>query len=325
MTDGRRCVIVETDAMRTILFLAAVTSLIAVARSNAEACSQAPCRPGFFTPGNGATVPASLPAIHWRPTLGFDNTNIDPSKVVLARASAPSVALPFTATRLADGSYALVPQQTLVAGTTYVLTDQTTCAGTAIGPTATFQVVAAAPLPAELGALAETSSTAGRLQVASAGGACSAEVDAHQVGIEVQLGVGTTPWRDALHFETLVDGAVWRASRSAPEEVPPGASWRGRGTDLLYRVCKTEDDAVSEGLAAGSHEVVMRATLPGTTMVVQSSPLTVEIECAHEWPDKQDSGGCDAGGGGASGWVWVGSIAAIVGVRRRRARERSRR
>jgi uncharacterized protein (TIGR03382 family) len=311
--------------MRTILFLAAAAALVVAAPADSEACSQAPCRPGFFTPGNGATVPANLPAIHWRPTLGFDNTNIDPSKVVLARASAPSASLPFTATRRSDGSYVLVPQQPLMAGTAYVLTDQTTCAGTTVGPTATFQVVAAAPLPTELGALAETASTAGLLQVASAGGACSAEVDAHQVGIELQLGAGVMSWRDVLHFETLVDGAVWSASRSAPEEVPPGASWRGRGVDLLYRACKTEDESVSEGLAEGSHEVVMRATLPGSTTVVQSSPLTVEIDCAHEWPDKHEDGGCDAGGGGGSGWVWLGSIAAIIGVRRRSARARSRR
>jgi uncharacterized protein (TIGR03382 family) len=308
--------------MRPIIFLTAITSLLAATPSDSDACSPSPCQPGFFTPGNGAIVPANLPAIHWRPTSGFGTSPADPSKVILASAAAPSTPLPFTATRLPDGNYALVPEQPLTPGTSYVLTDQSACGGTPTGPSVTFQVTGAAPLPRSLGALVETTNLVGRLQVATGGGACSSEVDAHQLGIELQLASEAMAWRDALHFETLVDERVWRPSGSAPAVVPPGASWRGRGVDLLYRVCTTEDDFVSEGLAAGPHEAAMRATLPGSGTVLWSSSLPVSIECAgDDLPDADEAGGgCDAGGSGSTGWWLLGSLAAVARLRRRTAR-----
>ena len=315
--------------MRPILFLIAVTSLVAAAPSDADACSPPPCWPGFFTPGSGATVPANLPALRWRPMTGFVSSPPDPSKVILARATAPSTPLPFTATQLQDGTYQLVPSQALTPGTSYVLTDQSTCGGMAIGPSVTFQAAGAAPLPASLGALAESSNLIGPLQVATAGGSCSSEVLAHQIGIALQLGSEASAWRDALAFETLVDGAVWGASPSATSVTPPGASWRGRGVDLLYLLCKRDDEYVSKGLAAGPHEVVMRATLPGSGAVVQSSSLTVHLDCAGDGlPDMDgtggDGGGCDAGRdagrSGSSGWLLLGSLAAVAGLRRRTAR-----
>jgi hypothetical protein len=308
--------------MRPILFLAAATSLVAAAPSVADACSPPMCWPGFFTPGDGATVPANLPAIHWLPVAGYDTPPADPSKVVLARAAAPSTPLPFTATKLPDGAYVLVPDQPLMPGTTYVLTDQNACGGIVLGPRVTFQATDAAPLPTSLGALAEAENLVGSLDLATGSGSCSSKVDAHQIGIELQLISAASAWRDALHFETLVDGQVWKASSSAPSVAPPGSSWRGRGVDLLYRVCKTDDDAISEGLAAGPHEVVMRATLPGSGTVVQSSSLTVDIDCTNAGsPDPDGTGsGCDAGGSGSSSWLLLGSLAALVGLRRRPAR-----
>ena len=118
--------------MRTIIFLAAVTSLLTAASSDSDACSPPRCRPGFFTPGSGALVPANLPAIHWRPTSDFSTSPADPSKVILASAAAPSTPLPFTATRLPDDNFAIVPDQPLTPGTAYVLTDQSTCDGSPV-------------------------------------------------------------------------------------------------------------------------------------------------------------------------------------------------
>jgi len=311
--------------MRPILFLAAVASLVAAAPSAADACSPPICWAGSFTPANGATVPANLPAMYWRPLSGYGASTADPSKVVLASAAAPSTPLPFTTTQLPDGAYLIVPKQPLTPGTAYVLTDQSTCGSstTPLGPTATFQVAAAAPLPTSLGALAEGANLVGPLEVASAGGSCSAEVEAHQIRIDLQPTSETIAWRDALHFETLVDGEVWRAAATIGAVVPPGTSWRGRGVDLVYRVCKTSDDAVSEGLAAGPHEVVMRATLPGSSTVVSSSSLTVELACASDGPPVDEggaSGGCGAGRPRSSGWLLLGALAAAIGLRRRTAR-----
>jgi len=113
---------------------------------------------------------------------------------------------------------------------------------------------------------------------------------------------------------------VWQPSQSAPSSPAPGSSWLGRAVDRLYRVCKTTDPAVSEGLAAGPHEVVMRATLPGSSIAVQSSPLAVDIACTDDLPDTGGtSGGCDAGNK-SPGWLLLGSLAAMVGLRRRTAR-----
>ena len=307
--------------MRSILFLAAVTSVIAAAPSDAEACSQPLCRAGAFTPADGATVPASVPGIHWRPMSGFDGAPPDPSKVVLASAAAPGTPLPFTAMQLPQGGYLLAPDQPLAPGAAYVLSDQNTCGGQPIGPSVTFQVAGSAPLPTSLGALVETANQIGPLTVA-AGAPCSAEVEAHQIGIELQLAPEAIAWRDVLHFETLVDGMVWRPTRSAVSAVPPGASWRGRGVDLLYRVCKTADDDVLEGLTAGPHDVVMRATLPGSGTVVQSSSLTVHIDC--DGSSGGTGGGCDAGGSGSSGWLLLGALLLGCLPRRRPRAERRR-
>jgi len=312
--------------MRRILFLAAISSLVAAAHSDADACSPPQCWPGFFAPGTDATVPANLPALRWRPMSGAVTAS-DPAKVILARAAAPSTPLPFTATQLQDGTYHLVPSQPLTPGTAYVLTDQSMCGGGSgtAGPSVMFQTAATAPLPTSLGTLAQVSTRVGPLQVSTAGGSCSSEVEARQVGIELQLASDASPWRDALHFETLVDGQPWRASQSITDAIPPGASWRGRGVDLLYLVCKSDDPAASQGLAAGPHEVVMRATLPGSTTVVQSNPLSVTLDCASDGKPGDDGsgggggGGCDAGrpGSGSSSWLLLGSLAAALGLRRR--------
>lgn len=312
--------------MRSTLFLAAVASLVAAAPSVADACSPPLCSPGFFSLENGTAVPANVPGFRWSPMSGPSPSPADPSKVVLARATAPGTPLPFTATRLSDGDYIIVPNQPLMPGTGYVLTDQNTCGGSALGPRVTFQAVDAAPLPTSLGALMETESHIDPLTVATGSGSCSSEVDAHQIGITLQLTPEALEWRGALQFETLVDGQVWKPSSSAPIETQPGTSWRGRGVDLLYRVCKTNDELVTEGLAAGPHEVVMRATLPGSGTVVQSSSLTVQFGCADTGsPDPggeedEPDGGCDAGGSGSSSWLLLGSLAALGGLRRRTAR-----
>lgn len=304
--------------MRSILFLAAVAAMIAAGPTDAEACSPPPCSAGHFTPVNGATVPVNLPAIYWLPSRGFNDPAPDPSKVILASAAAPGTPLPFTATRQPNGSYVLVPDQGLTPGTTYALAEQSTCGGVPIGPNGTFQVASAAALPASLGTLVERENRVGPLEVAS-GGPCTAEIKAHQIGIELQLSAEAAAWRDVLHFETLVDGKAWRASRT-PDSPPPGESWRGRGVDLVYRVCETDGAFVAEGLTEGTHEVVIRATLPGTATVVQSSAVTVQIDCGVSAPMQGGtSGGCDAGGSGSAGGLLLGG-AAVLGLRRTRRR-----
>src|SRR5262245_28588220 len=126
--------------MRLILILLVVATTAVVHSSTADACSSGACFGGFLVPGSGANVPANLPGIRWYPMRGFDG-DADPAKVTLTTVGNPEVALAFTLTR----GY-LVPDQPLLAGTSYIVRDHNVCLGAA-GPSATFTVGPAAPLP----------------------------------------------------------------------------------------------------------------------------------------------------------------------------------
>jgi hypothetical protein len=142
------------------------------------------------------------------------------------------------------------------------------------------------------------------LQVA-AGLSCSAVVNAAQLPIEMDLPEAMRAFRDQLYFETIIDGTDrWGPSASLCTLVLPGASWRGKGVDLLFSSCGDmqlsftpceegsgveellEDPAVRSkaGLAAGRHTVEMRASLPGTDVLAVTSKIEVELRCPEE-PD----------------------------------------
>lgn len=297
------------------LLVTAVTTVMALAVQvrPAAACSPPRCWPGYLTPSNGAVVPANLPAFAWMPVRGYDNAPADPSKVTLTAGSGATIAL--TATVQPDGSYVLVPATALVAGETYSILDSSTCGdlttGVQAGPSATFTTVAAAALPTLLGTLSAQDEPVSSLQVSTSSGSCTAEVQADQAPIDLLLAAEAAPWRDALHFTTLVDGRPWSASPDLNFTAAPSESWIGRGVDRVYTVCSSQDTGVASGLAAGGHVVEMQATLPGTTTVVTSATTQVTLACADlndmcvydratcEDPsgDVNDGGGCSTSGG----------------------------
>ncbi|MEA2694603.1 MAG: hypothetical protein QOJ16_3990 [Acidobacteriota bacterium] len=114
------------------------------------------------------------------------------------------------------------------------------------------------------------------LQIA-AGGSCGESVTAAQLPIEMDLPETMTKFRDHLYFETIIDGARWGASASICDTVVPGASWRGKGVDLLFSACSDKG-----GLPAGRHTVEMRASLPGTNVSAVTSKAEVELKCPKE-------------------------------------------
>lgn len=272
--------------MKPLLALALAVALPLVAPRLAAACSPLPCWPGSFLPGDGAHVPANLPGLIWRPMRPLDGAGTaDPSQVVLATTADPATPIPFTATALTGGDYLLVPQGPLVAGTSYVLVDHTTCEATgAHGPSVTFTATATAPEPAELGALAASDDGIGSLTLGTVSGSCSSDVSADRATITLAPSADAAPWLDVIEFETRVDGHEWGSSDNLDEVDPPGQSWQGRGRDLLYEVCETMDDGVSAGLAAGTHQVELRATLPGSQAEIASAPIDVTLACAPEQP-----------------------------------------
>jgi hypothetical protein len=129
----------------------------------------------------------------------------------------------------------------------------------------------------------------GALQIA-AGVSCGASVNAAQLPVEMDLPAALSAFRDQLYFETIVDGTHhWGPSDSVCTTIVPGASWRGKGADLLFSICGDKPPFASEGLAAGRHTVEMRASLPGTDFLAVTSKVEVELRCPRE-PDNPDGG-----------------------------------
>jgi uncharacterized protein (TIGR03382 family) len=307
---------------------------VVMMRSHAQACSPPRCFQGYLTPATGITVPANLPALHWRPLSGYD-FKVDTGKISLATTDHPDVALGVSITALSAfsvGGFALVPSQPLIAGTSYLLTDHNVCGDEddgpfqLDGPTAMFQVGPAAPLPTQLGSLRAGAVAVAPLQV-SANASCDANVDAARAAIDLEFAAEAAPWREVLQFETWVDGKPWTPSHSSVESHVPGTSWIGRGSDIVYRVCHASDfdrpNVYNAGLEAGSHVVEMRAHLPGTTLEVRSDSVTVELACAADVPDAVDRGGCSAGG--SPGLISLGAVGlgAVLARRRRHRPERN--
>ena len=276
---GLARVVVRQRGVKTILFAIAIPVLALATPRAADACSPVPCWQGYFVPGDAAHVPANLPAVYWRPMLSSSNPmTADPSRVVLTSTAEPGKPLPFKATALANGDFLLVLDAPLTAGTSYTITDSSTCDFTGEhGPHATFTAAPAAPLPTYLGALVVTDGEVAPLEVASSSGSCFSEVSADRSTFVLAPATDAQPWLDVLQFETLVDGTKWRAVSGIGQTLPPGASWQGRGSDLLYRVCKTTDTSVDQGLATGTHDVELRATLPGTPVMLTSDSATVVV------------------------------------------------
>lgn len=307
----------STALVAPILFGFAV---LASTPREADACSAPPCWSGSFSLRDGGTVPANVPGIVWRPISSTaDEDAADPTKVVLATTTGTPLAM--TVTQLDYRDYLLVPQQPLTPGATYTLTDGNTCGEMSwqtSGPHVTFTASAAAPLPTQLGAAALGGARRGELEVGTASGSCSVEVDAQQAEIDLVLDPSATAWGDVLQFETLVDGQRWYASSNINEAVPVGESWRGRAGDLVYRVCtQPQWGGAAEGLVAGQHEIKFRATLAGTSTVIESEPVSLSLLCDEEFEgDHADDGdgGCQATGTSSSPLA----LLALLALRRRR-------
>jgi uncharacterized protein (TIGR03382 family) len=313
----------------TWLILSAASVSLSVPRL-ADACSPPPCWPGAFVPGDQARVPANVPALYWRPMSG-DGITVTPENVSLVSTAAPTVPIAFTAQRLANGDYLLVPDVPLVEGSSYRLTDHSQCdLGDERGPEITFSAGPDAPLPSSLGTLSAAPSAVGPMNLATRSGSCFSEATVSQASIELVASTAAAAWMDVLHFETLVDGRPWYYATALGALTPPGTSPSGRARDRVFEVCDAKDPGIGEGLAAGAHVVTMQATLPGSALVVISNSLQVTLACnpgdqpdKPDEPDKPDStaSGCSTGGSDAAPWV----VLALFALVRRRSAVRGRR
>ena len=85
--------------------------------------------------------------------------------------------------------------------------------------------------------LVSSAPTTQALQLAM-GGSCSRDTTAAQQSIEVALPDHLEPFRDAVHYTTVVDGSrIWIPRSSMCQFPDPGSSWEGWGRDRIYAEC----------------------------------------------------------------------------------------
>jgi hypothetical protein len=186
-------------------------------------------------------------------------------------------AVDLTASGCGEGILCLSPAA-LTAGETYELTARLACG---VFSVAVFEVGPPAALPETLGDLSVYADDYGWVEVADAG-YCSRALPAASKVILLDLAEGAAPWEELLFYETLVDGEPWRPRRDVRQVIPPGYSWEGRGVDRIHIACLPDEDrveGVDYGLPPGTHRVQMRATLPGTDVVITSNEIEVDLQC----------------------------------------------
>jgi hypothetical protein len=275
--------------------------------------------PGAFTPSDGATVPANLPALHWQPMDQTRDSKADPALVTIATTADLDVPLGFTPVPQSNGDYLLMLEEPLVPGTSYVITDRNTCdTGSALR--AVFHAGPTAPLPTSLGSLSRTAGTVATLALKPPGGTCQMPFEADQVMIGLEVAADAAPWRDALLLQTDVDGKPWSAPNNLSQREAPETTWGGTGVDLVFRGCVPD----TGGLSAGVHTVVMTGVIPGVATSLSSADMIAlacprdPVICSDTEPSCEE-GGCSAGGSPA-----LSGLLVVVGAWLARGRTRRR-
>ncbi|HTU63853.1 MAG TPA: hypothetical protein VMF89_35555, partial [Polyangiales bacterium] len=199
--------------------------------------------------------------------------------------------------------------------------------------TAEFEVTESSPVPDTLGLIAVAGPTLEDVEVA-ADASCSESVPACILRTSVVFDRAAEPWRDALLYETLVDGerfSTWR-NLSLPDEL--GGLYTGRDAGAVYVLVGEVPDNVStlSELAAGEHTLSIRAHLPGSDVVLETPEILVNLDCgrATRTPTATsdiapESDGCTVAGGLGSSQRRAGLIglcfaAALLFAGRRRMR-----
>ncbi len=329
--------------MRLEAWVAAAAAAAVVSVSwDAAACSPSCCATEATIPAQGS-APANLPAFYWLPpddVLGTLAT-YDASMLTVTRTDTGEV-IPVTLSPADLGKgYGIEPffamlSKPLVAGGHYRV-DSTADGVDAGAPhkLADFAAGPFAPLPTSLGTLSAGAQTVGVMTLADLTvGDCSGDFSAAQVPVTLELSPEAKPWSDAFFYETQVDGKPYHPDQFVDPIPPLGASWVGRGKDLLFALCeKTDanDVQVPSQATEGQHTVVIHAIIPGTQVDVSSAPLQVTLDC-------NAGGGAGSSGSSANGGPGCGvsvprpsgsdGYLVLVGlvwvVRRRRVRVQAR-
>lgn len=318
-----------TSSTRLLLAIAAAVLVMSLHAARAAACSPPECWTGSVLPAETVgRVPANLPAALWEATIAHGGETVpDPSLVELVEVAGAEAPIPLVARERDDSRYELELGSPLTVGSTYRLTDRSTCGvSEEPGPEVVFEAGEAARLPApsdSLGVLRATREGIGPIEVATAIGSCSSIAQADRVRVALEPSEVAAPWMAVLELETRIDGATWRPSSAINTTIPIGASWVGRGVDRIYLPCTSDDSTVLDvGIEAGRHVVEMRARLPGTRVPLVTAAVEISLSCdAADAEGPDDAGGCAAGRRSSGAPTLAAS--ALLGLAWSRRRRRS--
>ncbi len=307
--------------LRRAVLAAAFGSALGVALPGrtAHACSPPFCRGGEFFPAGG-TVPSNLQAFLWVPETDPWGPQVSATDAALRRVTTSGdLDVPFDLVPGTDRyHYWIRPTGPLVPNATYRLLGAAPCAGTGVldetATSVTFSTAEPAPLPASLGALQiEPPQGPGSLQIATYSGSCSTTVFAGQVWLDFVPSEAARPWADALLLTTYVDGQLWSSCASLVDCGDLTRGPRGRGRDVVYTICRSDDPDAFPGVTPGTHEVQFRASIPGDIAFYESDTATIVATC------DAPACGCSMALDSASGAI---VMAALLLLRRRRGSRR---
>jgi hypothetical protein len=125
-----------------------------------------------------------------------------------------------------------------------------------------------------------SSSERAELKVASDTGMCSRTVDVVAQDIHIDEPAAIERWRFALLFETVLDGKRdWWPRDHLCGNYPPGSSWRGYGSDIIFAECTSAAAKEIAGTKEGEHEVYMTISVPGTQLVAMTKKHSFRLTC----------------------------------------------
>lgn len=259
--------------------------VLTIFRPEAVACSPPSCMGGGFVPRG--PVPANLPALVWEARSDwFEDEELLPEDVVLTDSAGRRI--PVTLESMPWRSrFAVRPSESFSSNTSYALEGPVLCYGSGVDQYA-FTTTEPRPLPTELGSLRITEQGREVLVVSTSAGSCAVQLDASFATVQVQLVPEAQSWSHALLWETEVDGRLWSPRTWLPEQLPPGESWAGPAKDRVYAQCTPPEYGYADTkLSPGTHLVVMRASIPGTDLVLETPPLEVTLTCDGEPADPE--------------------------------------
>jgi len=324
-----------------IAVLALLAGLL-VGPSTARACGGWVCHPGTFFPASGS-LPANLQGIYWWPSHDWDAD--DAGQLRLARVDGATPELievtlePISDELAGRAGFLVIPETPFVEGASYVAWDLG-CDGD-FSPSeppqlpsgdpvedytypfltgvewsvARFDVVAAAPLPSELGEQVVSAQRDAEVW-AYDGSACTHTLDVIARDVVLELSASADPWADALFYRSVMDGETFEPQGGAQVDPYPGTAMAGRGRELLYARCNAEEE-LGPSISPNTRRFELSAHIPGEDPQLTSDEVTVALSCPAPDSGSSADGGCSTTGRSGSSGVSLIALALLFVARRR--------